>query len=132
MAGVRDVQVTLRRSLDAGVSVLLARLTPRLRTALNVFEGQSSLIQYELGEAAFAAAEDGANAFVTEFLPVLSSILAPFQVRRARTHARLAGARSPLLPHSPCTAFAVLWSYVARLLELCIANRYRSLVYALY
>jgi len=81
IGGLADLHSHLRRSLDAGVSVLLTRLTPRLRTALNVFEGQSSLIQYELGEEAFAAGEEGHNAFSTEFLPVLSSILAPYQVR---------------------------------------------------
>jgi hypothetical protein len=81
IGGLADLHSHLRRSLDAGVSVLLTRLTPRLRTALNVFEGQSSLIQYELTEEAFAAAEEGHNAFSTEFLPVLSSILAPYQVR---------------------------------------------------
>jgi COG4 transport protein len=80
IAGLSELHLTLKKSLEAGVSAVLTRLTPRLRTALNVFEGQSSLIQYDMSEDAFSASEDaGSNAFETEFLPVLSSILAPYQ-----------------------------------------------------
>ncbi len=71
--------VSFRRALDTGVSALAARLTPRLRSALNVFEGASALVQYELTDAAFAAASTGAAAFSLEFLPVLAAMLAPLQ-----------------------------------------------------
>ncbi len=54
-------------------------MTPRLRTALNVFEGAGALVQYELSEAAFAAAAGGNHAFASEFLPVLAAMLAPLQ-----------------------------------------------------
>lgn len=80
VSGISDLASALRRVQDAGITTLVARLTPRLRSALNVFEGTSSLIQYELTEDGFAAAaEGGLNAFSSEFLPVLASILAPFQ-----------------------------------------------------
>ncbi len=79
LAGLRDIAASFRRALDTGASALAARLTPRLRSALNVFEGASALVQYELSEAAFAAAAGGAHAFATEFLPVLSAMLAPLQ-----------------------------------------------------
>ena len=82
IASLSDVATTLRRSLDVGLTTLSARLTPRLRSALNAFEGAASLIQYELSEEAFAlssAGAEGHNAFGAEFLPVLASILAPLQ-----------------------------------------------------
>lgn len=82
VAGMNDVYAQLRRSLDAGLTVLLTRLTPRLRTALNVFEGASSLIRYELSDAEYAASEageGGLSAFHSEFLPVLAAIIAPYQ-----------------------------------------------------
>jgi hypothetical protein len=90
------------------VSVLLTRLTPRLRTALNVFEGQSSLIQYELSEEAFAAGEEGYNAFSTEFLPVLSSILAPYQVRPSWRRTGASGEACPFCCPRNETRFAAL------------------------
>lgn len=71
---------SLKKSQEAGLNTLCANLTPRLRSALNVFEGASSLIQYELTEEQFAAVNEGMNAFTTEFLPVLSSIIAPYHV----------------------------------------------------
>lgn len=89
LSGLVDVSTALRKQLDGGVSALATRLTPRLRSALNVFEGASSLIQYELTEEAFAntqASDDAitpgavsANAFTAEFLPVLAAVLAPYQ-----------------------------------------------------
>jgi len=36
-------------------------------------------VQYELSEAAYAAACGGAHAFATEYLPVLAAMLAPYQ-----------------------------------------------------
>ena len=79
VSALSDVSATLRRVQDGGIATLCARLTPRLRSAINVFEGVSSLIRYDVSEDAFAAASDGGNAFVSEFLPVLASILAPLQ-----------------------------------------------------
>jgi hypothetical protein len=76
-----DVQQQLKKSLESGINTLCTKLTPRLRTALNVFEGASSLIQYDLSEDQFSSVTEGHNAFSTEFLPVLSSIIAPYQVR---------------------------------------------------
>jgi len=58
---------------------LAARLTPRLRSACNLLEGSSSLVQYELSETAYATACAGEHPFTTEFLPVLAAMLAPFQ-----------------------------------------------------
>ncbi|RYG42009.1 hypothetical protein EON68_02410 [archaeon] len=87
--GLRDCSSALRKHLEDAVSALISKLTPRLRSALNIFEGASSLIQYDLTEAAFSAYMDGSsNAFVQEFLPVLAAIIAPYQVRPARTRAR--------------------------------------------
>ena len=80
VSSLGDVTAAFRRVQDAGIAALTARLTPRLRSAINVFEGASSLVQYDLTEEGYAAAaEGGLNAFTTEFLPVLASILAPFQ-----------------------------------------------------
>lgn len=80
LASLADCTASFRRSLDNSISTLVSRLTPRLRSAMNVFEGASSLIQYEMSESAFdASSGEGVNAFTTEFLPVLASILAPYQ-----------------------------------------------------
>jgi hypothetical protein len=79
ISGLGDCAAAFHRALEAGLSALASRLTPRLRSALNLFEGASSLVQYQLSEAAYAAATAGASAFATEFLPVLAAILAPLQ-----------------------------------------------------
>ena len=79
LSGLSDCALAFRRALETGLSTLAARLTPRLRSACNLFEGASSLVQYELSEAAYAAACAGNHAFSTEFLPVLAAMLAPYQ-----------------------------------------------------
>jgi hypothetical protein len=104
LAGLADSCVTFRRSLDTGLSALVSRLTPRLRSALNVFEGASSLIQYEMTEAAFeAASREGLHAFSTEFLPVLGGLFGPLQF-----------ALTPSLAAAACAKAA---SYIAKQLE---------------
>jgi hypothetical protein len=132
IASLSEVSQMLRKSLDAGLITLSSRLTPRLRSALNAFEGTSSLIQYELNEDSFAqvrgrlqqlvlklkhpphlplacpvfaqaSSPDGNNAFRTEFLPVLASILAPFQY-----------ALTPALANAVLTKVA---TYIAKQLE---------------
>ena len=75
LRGLSDVVAAFRKALDTGLSALAARLTPRLRSALNVFEGGAALVQYELTEEAFTAASAGAAAFSLEFMPVLSAML---------------------------------------------------------
>lgn len=97
------MRATLRRLLETGVNTVCAKLVPRLRSALNVFEGASSLIQYQLADEAFAAASEGLNAFATEFLPVLSSIVAPYQYA--------------LTPPLSLLVVAHVAAYVARQLE---------------
>ena len=80
LASLVDVAAALRRLQDAGVATLCARLTPRLRSATNAFEGGASLVSYELTEEAFGAAAEGSHApFAAEFLPVLASIVAPYR-----------------------------------------------------
>ena len=79
LVGLQDCANAFRRALDTGISSLAARLTPRLRSACNLFEGTSSLVQYELSEVGYAAACAGDHAFSTEFLPVLAAMLAPYQ-----------------------------------------------------
>ena len=79
LSGLGDCAHAFHGALEAGLSALASRLTPRLRSALNLFEGASSLVQYQLTEASYAAAAAGASAFASEFLPVLAAILAPFQ-----------------------------------------------------
>ena len=88
VAGLADVRAQLRRALDAGLAALLNALTPRLRTALNIFEGASSLIRYDAagddpagssGSGSGGSGSGGDNAFLAEFLPVLGALLAPYQ-----------------------------------------------------
>jgi len=89
LAGLGELQAHLKRSLDTGLAVLVsARLVPRLRAALGVFESTTSsgsaAIAYDLTEDAFAAGEEDAgagNAFVSELLPMVAATLAPYQVR---------------------------------------------------
>jgi hypothetical protein len=103
MGSLSDVAGALRRLQDGGVSTLCSRLTPRLRSAVNVFEGSASLISYELSEEAFGAAAEGNNAFAAEFLPVLASLLAPFQYA--------------LTPALACAVVSKVASYVAKHLD---------------
>ena len=104
LSALDDVAAALRRQTDSGISTLCARLTPRLRSAINVFEGGASLIGYELTEEAFAAASEGSHApFAAEFLPVLASILAPY--------------RYALTPALSAAVVLKVASYVAKQLE---------------
>jgi hypothetical protein len=105
ISGLTDSISTLRASLEAGVSALCTRLTLRVRSSLNVFEGASSLIRYELTEASLSGGpESGSSAaFQSEFLPSLAAILAPLQY-----------ALTPSLAVSVVTKVA---SYVAKQIE---------------
>lgn len=80
--GLQETAMQLKQALDAAIISLCGRLAPRLRSAMNVFEGASSLIQYDLTEEKYALVSEGYNAFATEFLPMLASITAPYQVRK--------------------------------------------------
>jgi hypothetical protein len=55
VGGLAEIAAAFRRLQDAGLATLCAKLTPRLRSAVNVFEGAASLISYELSEETFAA-----------------------------------------------------------------------------
>ena len=80
--GLQDCVIQLRKLLETSLSTVVTRLTPRLRSALNMFEGASSLIQYELNENTFninSTSNTTLNAFITEFLPTLGTILGPYQ-----------------------------------------------------
>lgn len=105
ISGLTDSISTFRASLEAGVSALCTRLTLRVRSSLNVFEGASSLIRYELTEASLSGGpESGSSAaFQSEFLPSLAAILAPLQY-----------ALTPSLAVSVVTKIA---SYVAKQIE---------------
>jgi hypothetical protein len=105
ISGLNDSISTFRASLEAGVSSLCTRLTLRVRSSLNVFEGASSLIRYELTEASLSGGPEAISsaAFQTEFLPSLAAILAPLQY-----------ALTPSLAVSVVTKIA---SYVAKQIE---------------
>ncbi len=81
LAEVEAVRDTFRQLLEAGVrGVWTADLNTRVRSAQTLFEGAASVVQYEMSEAAFAAAAEGVHAFYTEFLPKLNLIIAPYEV----------------------------------------------------
>jgi len=83
--GLVDVCVHVRRVLDAGLKSLLERLTPRLRTALHVYDGASSLVRYDVSEGEWEtlSSDPHANVVHAELLPVLAAIIAPLQVSAA-------------------------------------------------
>jgi COG4 transport protein len=87
------MKAQLKSCIETSLSLLSSKLTPRLRSAMNIFEGSASLIQYELKDdgpdSSFplsnefdtgSATISGTNsAFSAEFLPALARILSPFQ-----------------------------------------------------
>ena len=72
---------------QSAISKLVAMLSPRLRTIMNVFSGSSSLIHYELSEEQYADAQ-ARDAFTVEFLQRLEDLMRPFQVRGTSTRLR--------------------------------------------
>lgn len=75
LAGIMDLSSSLKTLCDSTLRALAARLTPRIRTALHVYDGASALIAYDVED-------DGSvrgDAFTSEFMPVIAAILAPYQ-----------------------------------------------------
>ena len=99
------MQQQFKKTLERGINTLCTSLTPRLRSAINVFEGASSLIQYELDEERFMRVSEGFNAFLTEFLPVLSSITAPYQVSQQSDFPAI-----PANPHPLCCLYLLQYA----------------------
>lgn len=72
-----NVRADFRKRLQTGMTKLCASLSPRLRGAIGVLDGASSIVKYELSEEEFSANEDF-NPFAREFLGAIERILSPY------------------------------------------------------
>lgn len=75
---INDLSQAYQRAVVQVIGALHSRLLPRLRSALHSFEGENSVISYNITEKQFESLQESMNPIFTEVLPQFGKMLAPY------------------------------------------------------